>query len=118
MSKLKITQGRDFGVEETKTTLWIGTLKGEGVMRKCDDIVTYMDIDGLRADVKARYRANANLIAETFNVSNETGKTPRELMEQRDALRGMLQRAVNRQGFTDAELIETRAFIASLTSPK
>ena len=33
---------------------------------------------------------NANLISEVFNVHHETGLTPRQLLEQRDELRGAL----------------------------
>lgn len=65
---------------------------------------------------------NARLYADAHNVANETGKTPRELMEQRDAAVAMLSQLVRH--CTESHLCypncidEANAFLASLTSPK
>ena len=40
-------------------------------------------------------KANAELIAESFNVANETGLTPRELLNQRNDLLEALQFCLN-----------------------
>lgn len=37
---------------------------------------------------------NANLIAEAFNVANETGKTPRQLVDQNKELLEVLKKAL------------------------
>ena len=40
-------------------------------------------------------KANAELIAESFNVANETGKSPRELEEENELLRNAAQDALS-----------------------
>lgn len=41
---------------------------------------------GKHIDVKEEHKANAELIAEAFNVTNESGFTPSELLAQRNEL--------------------------------
>lgn len=45
-----------------------------------------MDICLMVAGVKGLNLANAELIVEAFNVTNESGLTPRQLLEQRNEL--------------------------------
>jgi len=79
----------------------------------CDDF----PVDGARIA-----EANANLIAEAFNVATETGLTPRQLADQRaellDALRALIARkdSVDPEGLFDGlEDINARAAIAKAT---
>lgn len=54
-----------------------------------------MDICLMVAGVKYLNLANAELIAEAFNVTNECGLTPRQLLEQRNELLNSLNIYVN-----------------------
>jgi hypothetical protein len=47
----------------------------------------------------AECKANAHLIAEAFNVYNETGLTPRQLVEQRDEALAVIDEAANRLAY-------------------
>ena len=79
MSELKITTGKAFvSIEdtfgsqprvETEEKLICCVGNGEGYLLALDE-----------------WTANADLIAEAFNSANETGLTPRQLVEHRDEL--------------------------------
>ncbi|MDG4721855.1 hypothetical protein [Thalassospira aquimaris] len=47
---------------------------------------------------------NADLIAEAFNVANETGKTPRQLLEQRNDLLAACKAIMNAETQKQHEL--------------
>lgn len=54
--------------------------------------------------------ANAEFIAEAGTVAHETGLTPRELLDQRDAAQNAHRRALEELEKTKAELAEVKAF--------
>lgn len=67
---------------------------------------TAIDICDLRCDAEdddavAATHADANLIADTINVATETGKTPRQLAEERDAALAALRQCVMRLARVD-----------------
>ena len=100
--------------------------------------------DGFTYATKEENEANASLYAEAHNVAQETGKSPRELMEQRDAAVAALRKCYDElKGFTDYladtkgmdamqiacdvtasnpkardTVREIEVFLASITSPK
>lgn len=49
-----------WGIEETKTTLWVGRMREDG---KCGEIVSSHEIEGLKKECESVHRANARLIA-------------------------------------------------------
>ena len=55
-------------------------IKGEKHQIICD---CYSFSEGIKED---ETKANAELIAESFNVTNESGLTPRQLLDQRNEL--------------------------------
>lgn len=75
--KSKHTKGF-IGIERTSSTLWVGTLKGNG---KVNEIICDFDIEGMKISAVENSLANAQLICDAFNVANETGMTPRELQK-------------------------------------
>jgi len=73
----KHTKGR-IAVEQTETSNWIGTYRVNG---KVGEIICETDRDGLKKSALERSDADAQLIADAFNVTNETGFLPRELQK-------------------------------------
>lgn len=61
---------------------------GVGVSAENSDVAHCHAFDDSRTS--AEVKANANLIADAFNVLHETGLTPRELQKQRDELHSHL----------------------------
>lgn len=65
--------------------------------------------------------ANAELIAEAFNVSTETGKTPKQLAEENERLREALQMAYDffspiSNQFAGRETIKGQYMLSSMRS--
>ena len=58
------------------------------------------DEDGFEyiAEVPKSFKSNAELICEAFNVSNETGKTPRQLADENKELLEALQEIKKGEG--------------------
>lgn len=54
-----------WGIEETRTTLWVGPLRRDG---KVNTIVTDFDVNGLIEEAEARNRADAARIVECVNA--------------------------------------------------
>jgi|GEM_PF-1988205 len=80
MSELKITKG-EWSVFETDAGLvWVDNDCGDNI---CDMYHKKNSNDFYK---KPNAKENADLIAEAGNVANETGLTPRQLLEQRDEL--------------------------------
>ena len=77
MKTLKITPG--------KATLFIGNRVLEIQGEDGKPIVGWMGFDASDRGTRQN-RANATLFCEAFNVANETGLTPRQLLEQRNEL--------------------------------
>lgn len=94
MSELKITKGEmltkidadDFGVEYDgfEAVRW----RYLGVSHN-DPSVIVLKVSN--EDCSEEIEANANLVSEVFNVANETGKTPRMLLEDRNELLAALK---------------------------
>ncbi len=65
---------------------------------KHDDDFDYEVDNGNRAVcavyIGTQSQANAELIAEAFNITNQTGLSPKELMEQRDELAANLRELI------------------------
>ena len=68
--------------------------------------IAYVRGSGDGDNVEER-EANAELIAEAFNVTNESGLTPRQLLEQRNELLDLMKDIYNKwQNSRDFRLIE------------
>jgi hypothetical protein len=103
MSKLKITPGMEVRVE------------GLQVVDPDNERVAVFDHDASTWDEDHQ---RASLYAEAHNVANETGKSPRELMEQRDALIVAIKLAIADPKFSELSGLARNEMIRSLTSPK
>jgi hypothetical protein len=68
--------------------------------------------------IKSEQEANAQLIAEAGTVTNETGKTPRELQKERDevlaALRGLLDNRFVYENDHIIDLEKAKSIIAKI----
>lgn len=84
MKELKITKG-EWIIEGSDPTMIVSRKEGETIPVYIAECRT---IDFANKDIEQR--ANAQLIAEAGTVANECGKTPRELLEERNKLREAL----------------------------
>lgn len=124
MSKLKITPGK-WTVLDDKDTEGMDVYSGDYYIGS-----TWSKGSHYPKQVHDASRANAAFIAEAGTVANETGLTPRELMEQRDKavtllreLRDAVSEEATKPGMKFVEALiakhnEANAFLTSLTSPK
>ena len=69
----------------TKGVVSRGLHKGKLIQTNADNPLLTVTICGVFGNDETA-NADANLIVDAFNVTNETGLTPRELLSQRDEL--------------------------------
>lgn len=94
MKELKITKGelKNEGGDNTSIDL----ILSNGATISID---RYNRYTGDLAMSRGEMNADADLIAETFTVANECGKTPRELLEERNELRNVCKELLNLLAF-------------------
>lgn len=65
--------------EETESRIWIGTPKGES---KLDRLILGIDIDGLKAEVIAQKRTDADFIVRAVNCHDELVAALKKALDQ------------------------------------
>jgi len=91
MENLNITKGKWVIVDDYSKPSFELLFLGEGTQQTAN-------VYGLNA------KANADLICEAGNVANETGLTPRELLNQRNELLEVLNMVIEDTRFMDMEI--------------
>lgn len=87
------------GKAETPNTAKKATVEGQKALSESPfHIYVYANYIVIGGGKPVKYEANAELIAEAFNVATETGLTPRQLQKARDESYGIGVTAGKREG--------------------
>jgi len=90
MSKLKITKGK-FSITQIHEPLYYRQISVNSYNPHTTNTKNVCNVYGHNDE---NIRMNAELIADAFNVANETNKLPSELREERDELKKRMQSLV------------------------